>query len=168
MKNFLALAVCVVACATIEAQSMRVTADLDDGSTLIGTLKGVQAVPFRTALGRIEVPLKCVDRITASSRDEHVAIEFLNGDRLTGFLGIDTLNLHTAVGAVAIPISRLKVMWISPIADLHPEVTDGLAIYYAFDVRKGGASPTSADATTSGEGAPTTGAGGGGSAVACA
>jgi hypothetical protein len=77
------------------------------------------AVPLRTSFAETEVPLGLVQRI--DWRDGKAEVQFQNGDRLKGTLGLETFSLATICGDV--PIATRHVRSIAVLSTGAPAVS---------------------------------------------
>jgi len=86
-------------------------------------------------LGELKIPIALVSTMKRSGSEKAWSVRFRNGDRLTGALGLETLEVQTVFGAVSVGMSHVSAMHIVRIVTGRqgPSITDGLVAYYAFD-----------------------------------
>lgn len=89
--------------------AINVTVDLSDGSHLVGTPK-IGSILVQTGYAKMEIPLSQVRTITLEKDHENASLELQNGDKLKGLLPLESLELTTVFGKVAVgPEQILKI-----------------------------------------------------------
>lgn len=88
-------------------ETARLTCELTDGSSVIGTVN-TTSFRFRTAFADVKMPWMPLQRIAFNSDGESVRLDFRNGDKLTGFLYDETLELTTLIGEIRLPVNKVR------------------------------------------------------------
>lgn len=115
-----------------DQKPLRLAVELTDGSRVIGVSLN-ESVAIMTEFGKVQVSLKIVDSVRWKADREHVVLEFANGDRLTGTINPDVLQLRTLFGDARISLEHVTMLKTAP-AELSslPDL-DGLVLYFPFD-----------------------------------
>ncbi len=110
-----------------EAEPVRVSMELIDGSRLVGTTaeSSFRLVSF---FGEVALPARQIRSIRFNEDRETVEIRLLNNDRLSGVLKIHVLNLKTLFGDVEVPLAQCR-----KIALMAGKADSGLVLHYTFD-----------------------------------
>lgn len=98
---------------------IHVTLELVDGSRLLGAPElRDDRVAFDTKLGRIRVPLRELASIEVAADRESAALNFANGDRLTGFPVEEGLPVKSVLGRLVVPWASVTrcIVNVAPLA----------------------------------------------------
>jgi hypothetical protein len=119
-------------CVFADEPPIRLAVDLTDGSRVIGTSPN-DSVRIKTDFGDQKVSLRLVDHVRWKQDREHVVLEFPNGDRLTGAIIPEVVELNTLFG-----VARIGMEHVALLKPLPAELTglpslDGLVLYFPFD-----------------------------------
>lgn len=78
--------------------------ELVDGSRVNGTpVEKSGTIAFRTHLGTVNVPFAKLARLEVANDRETTILHWPNGDRLTGFVDGDGVELDTVLGKLTVP-----------------------------------------------------------------
>jgi hypothetical protein len=115
-------AFCILLCVALDGQGrnekvveetdLQVVLELADGSRLIGT-PGVKKLALRTPYAQMDIPLLLIEEIVCIPDEEWVSVCLQNGDRLSGFLKLPSMQIHGAVGRVTVAmekVSRISIL----------------------------------------------------------
>jgi hypothetical protein len=86
---------------------LRLALDLFDGSSVVG-IPAVAAIPLRTAVGEVSLPLDQIASLTFNNGKEGASVTLLNGDKLTGALNLTELRVTALYGQVSIPAKLIR------------------------------------------------------------
>jgi hypothetical protein len=96
----------LVAAEKVKESAVQLVVNLTDGSRLIGETT-LANLPLRSeALGKLDVPLDRVALIKFSADHESLTVTLQNGDRIQAGIGVTTVALKTAFGAVTVPLEK--------------------------------------------------------------
>ncbi len=114
--------------------------ELEDGSLVIG-LPEPAVFKLTTQYGLLEIPLSIMRGMTFDKEAESVTLTLTDRDRVTGRLGRDTFQLSTIVGALQVPIGKVRrgmVRVDGQILNLSAwsEPVDGLRVRLLSDVKE--------------------------------
>lgn len=121
---------------------IRLVVDLTDGSRVIGTSRN-DSVRIKTEFGDQKVSLKLVDHVRWKQDREHVVLEFPNGDRLTGAIIPEVVELRTLFGVAKIGMEHVVMLKPLPAELAGLPSFDGLVLYFPFDEKPQGDSVAS-------------------------
>ena len=107
---------------------LRLTVELHDGSRIIG-VPAVSNLQMRTSFGNVGVDLTRLRSLQFTEGKETVEAGFQNGDKFTGALLMEAVELKTDFGAVKIPVAVIRRMSVSP----GGKGQGGLVLHYTFD-----------------------------------
>lgn len=112
------------------ADPLTVLIELVDGSMVRGQIED-RAVGLKTVYGKMRLRLADVAKIVfepagPGKRLAHLVMN--NGDELTGRLDITTLSVHTILGQLTVPLSKVRTMATAPYVSPGPPVA-----YFPFD-----------------------------------
>ncbi|MHC4406161.1 MAG: hypothetical protein ACYTG0_41530 [Planctomycetota bacterium] len=80
----------------------RFTVRLSDGSSLVGSLEGMDNLVMQALVGEVTIPVDKVTQILTPPDAKQTVVTFRNGDRLTGEIRLDAVRLKTAWGEVSV------------------------------------------------------------------
>lgn len=86
-----------------------VRVELKDGSHLMGS-PSVTDLGFVSELGKLQVPISVVERITFNSDNETATLEMNNGDHLSGSVALTSFDLLAVWGQVSIPVQQMRLL----------------------------------------------------------
>ena len=115
MRWFLTILVTTVFTVGARAEeSLRVVADLRDGSRLIGTVTTTNvALTVQTeALGKLDLPLARITRLTLTKDNEVGTVLLQNGDQIKGSVLTRVIQLQTLFGPLALPLDRVATLQV--------------------------------------------------------
>lgn len=116
------------------ADPLTVVIELVDGSTVRGQVED-RPLELWTVYGKVRLRLADVKRVEfqaneADERQAHLMVK--NGDALTGRLNVTTLSVHTILGRLIVPLSKMRTMtmavYVSPPAPVAYYPFDGNAV----------------------------------------
>lgn len=113
-------------------QPLRLSVDLTDGSRVIGTSRN-ESIRIKTDFGNQQVSLRLVDQVRWKQDREHVVLEFPNGDRLTGAVIPEIVQLNTLFGEAKISMEHIALLKPIPAAFTALQTLDGLILHLSFD-----------------------------------
>lgn len=113
-------------------QPIRLAVDLLDGSRVLGTSRN-DSVRIKTEFGESKVPLRLTDCVRWKRDRENVVVEFPNGDRLTGGVVPEVVQLTTLFGDVKISMEHIVMLKPLPAELTGMPSLDGLVLYFPFD-----------------------------------
>ena len=102
--------------ATPEEVDTQLRVELVDGSSLWGTTS-LRALSVLSAIGRVAVPLKQIQSFRHDREAEAVRLLFKNGDVLSGVPEFTDFQLTTLLGTLAIRLSVVRAVYVSPLQD---------------------------------------------------
>ncbi len=115
-----------------EEKPIRLAVDLIDGSRVTGISRN-NSIRIKTDFGELDVLLRLIDHVRWKEDREQVVLEFPNGDRLTGAVIPEDVQLVTLFGDAKISMQHMvKLKPLSPQASGIPSL-DGLIVHFAFD-----------------------------------
>jgi hypothetical protein len=93
------------------------------------------SLPIRTSYAEMDVPLALVRHVALGNDHRTVFLEMAKGDRLTGVLKIDEIELASAFGKAVIGTEHVCSVQVSMSTEvsLSAEARKGLIVYYSFD-----------------------------------
>ncbi|MBM4149740.1 MAG: LamG domain-containing protein [Lentisphaerae bacterium] len=89
------------------ALNLRLELNLVDGSRIIG-VPGIEAGPVQTPYASVDVPLAQINTMTMGADRETAVFDMQNGDKLTGVINLEPIQLMTAFGPVSIGVEHIK------------------------------------------------------------
>lgn len=108
-----------------------------DGSRLIGKV-GMTEVKVQTEFGIHAVSFKVLRRIELDEQKKQFRFLLRNDDILEGAPGIGEILLHSILGDLTVPFSKIaSVDLTAPLNAAAPSLADGLQIHLTFDHQKG-------------------------------
>ena len=118
---------------------IRLVAFLIDGSRIIG-VPSIDSLPVRTSYAGMDLPLKHIATASISADHNIATFECVNGDRLTGVIGVDAIEVEALFGKVSIRTDQLLgLSFVAAVAEWPADLKTGMLLYYSFD-KNGGAS----------------------------
>jgi hypothetical protein len=94
---------------TMESYSVTIKADLDDGTTLSGTMLCDGTLPCMTVFGAAAIPVNKIRGIAWRDTEEHEAtLLFENNDSLTVTVTTPTVQIKTAWGSADVEVAHLR------------------------------------------------------------
>ena len=117
--------------ATEQTVPLQFAIELRDGSRLIGR-PSITSLPVQTSFGKIELPLKLVERVEFKEDREKVVVSCRNGDQVEGILGLTAVVVNTTFDKVSVKIDQVRA-----ISTVTGSSLRGLVLYYAFDKDEG-------------------------------
>jgi len=100
-----------------KAQPAAVTADLNDGSRVVGKSDSIQEWRLRTTFGEVRIPAGQVAAVKFKDGQGAAEVRFHNGDRLTGTLDLKALGdlkVATALGETTVPLKLVNQLKTEP------------------------------------------------------
>lgn len=89
--------------------TLRVQFDLVDGSRVIGEpSEGSRSIRLRSHVGTFEVPFAKLVRVEVAADRETTILHWPNGDRLTGFVDGEGVEIATVLGKVTVPLPAIS------------------------------------------------------------
>src|SRR5687768_9588511 len=74
------------------SQPVRLAVELTDGSRVVGVSQR-EAINIQNEIGKLQVSLRLVDQVRWKADREHVVVELANGDRITGGIIPEVMQL---------------------------------------------------------------------------
>ena len=90
--------------------------DLVDGSRLVGYCR-IPSVPLRMPFANVDIPTDRIVRIDIGEDDGNASVSLRNGDRLSGVLALQSVELTTIFGKLSIKIGLVRRISICRSAD---------------------------------------------------
>jgi hypothetical protein len=106
--------------------------DLFDGSHIRG-IPRIKSVPVKTSYAKMDIPLEEIASIKIENGHETASFELRNGDKLTGALNLESIELKTVFGEVLFKVPHVRTVYVYPTA----KIDQGLVLYYSFDKDEG-------------------------------
>lgn len=88
---------------------VRATLELKDGSRLVGE-PAEKSLPMTLGFSKASIPLEMIRQCEIRPKDKSVVIHFQNGDRLTGTLDLEQVELETVMGKLSPSIEQIDRM----------------------------------------------------------
>jgi hypothetical protein len=126
---------------TQEPSSLKVTPlslaiDLVDGSHIIG-VPSIKTVSVQTQYATIDIPFKQILSMKIGDDHETVSFELQNGDKLTGVLNLEPMQLETIFGHVSVDVQHVRSIRVRDFKRLSASLRQGLVLWYSFDRDEG-------------------------------
>ncbi len=113
-------------------QPVRVAVELLDGSRVVGIVQK-ESISIQNEIGRLQVSLRLVDQVRWKADREHVVVELPNGDRITGAIIPEVMQLETLFGEARIPMHHIVLLKALPVPLAGFPMLAGLILYAPFD-----------------------------------
>jgi hypothetical protein len=111
---------------------LRLTMDLVDGSRIIGSTS-LTNLSIKSGFGTISVDLARVALVQLTPGQTEAALQFGNGDKVSGTLQLEAIPLKTVFGPASLPLPTIKRFSVS-----NPtQGRGGLVLHYTFDDSEG-------------------------------
>jgi len=81
--------------------------DLVDGSRVIG-VPSIKSISVQTSYAKMDIPLRRIAGIRIDDNHETASIDLRNGDKLTGVLTLEPLELDTIFGVISVRIDLIN------------------------------------------------------------
>lgn len=107
---------------------LRLAVDLVDGSYLIGA-PSITSMPIRTSYAQMEIAFAKVHSVRMGEDRKTASLVFNNGDRLTGVVDLELLQIEAIFGRISLEIRNVHEIQVLG-ADPNRR---GLILYYSFD-----------------------------------
>ena len=91
-----------------ESKAIRFTVELTDETKVTGELLDLDSLPLTVDFGEVKIPLRLIHNIQIPQDDSPVKVRFLNGDLLSGRLGVETFVLTTEYGRLTIAVKQIE------------------------------------------------------------
>ena len=99
--------------------SVHVVVILTDGSRLIGKTSKTTFTLLTQSVGKVQVQLSKVSRLTFAKEHETATLEFFTGERLRGIVTFPVAKLETLYGEVSVPTRHITGITITPQKSSH-------------------------------------------------
>jgi hypothetical protein len=94
-------------------QPLRLTLDLHDGSRIIG-VPTVTHFSLRAVFGTVGVDLNRLESLQFTTNKELASAVFQNGDKVTGALNVEAIEVKTCFGLAKIPLIEIRRLGVLP------------------------------------------------------
>jgi hypothetical protein len=111
---------------------IRLDIDLVDGSRIIGDPRE-SSVPLQTSYAQLDISFQQIGRLVLAKERETATLELRNGDRVTGILTLESINLETIMGTVEIGVEHIRSIQFVHRQGLGEEIREGLVLYCDFE-----------------------------------
>ncbi len=89
------------------AVQLRIKLDLVDGSHIVGN-SVIATVPVQTPYAKMDIPWSQIQTIKVGDDHETLSVDLQNGDKLTGVMALETLEIDTEFGVVAFGMQHIR------------------------------------------------------------
>jgi hypothetical protein len=83
------------------------TAELTDGSRIIGAPIDLASLPLKVEFGKLEIPLRLIAQADFTANRAAFQIKLKNADSYTGTLELERIKIQTAYGEANVPVARI-------------------------------------------------------------
>ena len=120
----------------LKVTPLRLAIDLVDGSHVIG-VPGIKSFPVQTQYATIDIPLKQILCMKLGNDNETASFELQNGDKLTGVLNLEPMQIETIFGHVSVDVQHVRSISIRDFTPLPASLRKDLVLHYSFDKDQG-------------------------------
>lgn len=101
-----------------DPQAARFSIRTTDGSQLLCRI-GLEKFPVDTAYSKLGLPMDSISRMVITPSNLSVVVELKNKDKITGKLGVETLDVISIIGRFVVPASN--ILEIASISDARSQ-----------------------------------------------